>query len=142
MNIGKTYASGNSTVMKIEAPFTGVMHFLIQDNTDKQHEKEPDFRVLTRSCGKMTVCGGLWYAMSDNGTRYKQGQIESPIFDNGSMRVALFHVKEPETITDTKGNEQNVLENVVWSPPKPKKKADIPENTYNGAQNINNILTL
>ncbi|NOQ32433.1 MAG: DUF736 family protein [Helicobacteraceae bacterium] len=105
--------------MSVRPPFMESATFTITKNTNEQKaENEPDYYInysFNRKNEKFprVRAGAIWDKVSDNGqTEYKSGVIESPIFQNGKIHIAIFEAKPIDENTPLTHRHD-----VVWSPP-------------------------
>ena len=102
----------------IEAPFLSRETFTLTPNKDKKVQSAPDFNInwsMNKKGEKYrrSRAGALWKKVDENGQEFYSGQIESPIFPNGSLNIAIFQVKIYEN--DNK-NDITWTHEVSWKP--------------------------
>jgi uncharacterized protein (DUF736 family) len=116
----KSFKSGEETVryleMIIRPPMMESATFTVSANKEKQNPNEPDFNIFFSINRKgdnypSARVGALWNKISDKGTEYKNGYIETPAVPSGKMNISVF------ASTKKDGQEISWSHDVLWSAP-------------------------
>lgn len=127
--------------MIIRPPFMESATFTVSVNKKKEdsEKKEPDFKIYYsynrkgESYRRIEV-GAIWNKITNDGLKYKSGNIQSPIFPNGTLYFSIFEAKpfegeKPESITWS--------HEVVWTPYRPNEEQSSNNSNSNYNQNTN-----
>lgn len=104
--------------MSIRPPHMESATYTITKNENKENDNAPDF-YINYSFNKRgenyprVRAGALWNKSSDGELEYKGGHIESPLFANGKMYIAVFEAKQREGFPPPTHRHD-----VAWSPPR------------------------
>ena len=117
--------------MSIRPPFMTSATFTITLNKDKTKENAPDYHInysynrRGENYDRVRV-GALWNDVSEAGNEYKRGHIESPMFPNGKMYIAVVEARQIEGMPPPTQSH-----NVLWSPPRADSSEIQNSNGYN-----------